>query len=280
MCGSVPACPYRHARSAAEQRGHPPRSFRPAGGRTGTTVVDDPDLEPRHTRNKPGSPSRLRSRSDGDPGGARQPHLDRLTATSRPMGAGHSPLSRQIYHGTMLAGLRQTGSEDSPLIPMRRCSDRRQSARPWLFPMLIDCCQSVRLWLFPVLIDCCGLVIALPGSPAMRTPHSALPAAVRTPHRNGLAGAAGAAPGTLHPDADRPFSRQAGQIPRRHRAASRALRATALRVPAGPPAAALDPTPGGAGRRPRRPPGRPEPSRPAASTSTQRRFRRNRRWGP
>ena len=113
----------------------------------------------------------------------------------------------------------------------------------------------------------------------MRTPLSALPAAVRTPHRNGLADAAGAAPGTLHPDADRPFSRQAGQIPRRHRAASRALRATALRVPAGPPAAALDPTPGGAGRRPRRPPGRLEPSRPAATT-THRRFRRNRRRRP
>ena len=39
-------------------------------------------------------------------------------------------------------------------------------------------------------------------------------------------------------------------IPRRSRAASRALC-----VPAGPPAAALDPGPGGVGRRPRRPPG-------------------------
>jgi hypothetical protein len=39
-------------------------------------------------------------------------------------------------------------------------------------------------------------------------------------------------------------------IPRRHQAGSRARG-----VPAGPPAAALDPGPGGAGRRPRRPPG-------------------------
>jgi hypothetical protein len=51
---------------------------------------------------------------------------------------------------------------------------------------------------------------------------------------NGLAGGAGAASGTLHPDADRPFSRPPGPIPRRARGASRALR-----VPAGPPAAAL-----------------------------------------
>jgi hypothetical protein len=49
-------------------------------------------------------------------------------------------------------------------------------------------------------------------------------------------------------------------IPRHHRAASRARG-----VPAEPPAAALDPGPGGAGRRPRRPPGRPEPGRPATS---------------
>src|SRR6266542_1937097 len=53
--------------------------------------------------------------------------------------------------------------------------------------------------------------------------------------RNGLAGSAGAAPGSLHPDADRPLPRPPGQIPRRCRGASRALR-----VPARPPAAALD----------------------------------------
>jgi hypothetical protein len=50
-------------------------------------------------------------------------------------------------------------------------------------------------------------------------------------------------------------------IPRHERAASRAHG-----VPAGPPAAALDPGPGGVGRRPHRPPGRLEPGRPAAST--------------
>ncbi len=77
---------------------------------------------------------------------------------------------------------------------------------------------------------------------------------------NGLAGSAGAASGTLHPDADRPCSRPPGQIPRCCRAASRALR-----VPAGPPAAALDPDPGCAGRRPRRPPGGRRRGRPASS---------------
>ena len=50
-------------------------------------------------------------------------------------------------------------------------------------------------------------------------------------------------------------------VPRRQRVASRARG-----VPAGPPVAALDPGPGGAGRRPRRPPGRLEPGRPAART--------------
>jgi hypothetical protein len=55
-------------------------------------------------------------------------------------------------------------------------------------------------------------------------------------------------------------------IPRRSRAVSRALG-----VPAGPPAAALDPGPGGAGRRPRRPwggrsqAGRPRPPTPGDS---------------
>jgi hypothetical protein len=76
----------------------------------------------------------------------------------------------------------------------------------------------------------------------------------------------------LHPNADRPCSRPPGRIPRHHRAASQALR-----VPAGPPAAALDPGPGGTGRRPRRPPGRPAAGRPAASTPRRPapRFRRN-----
>jgi hypothetical protein len=53
---------------------------------------------------------------------------------------------------------------------------------------------------------------------------------------NGLAGVAGAVSGSLLPDADRPFSRPSGELPRRCRSRSRALR-----VPAGPPAAALDP---------------------------------------
>jgi hypothetical protein len=80
------------------------------------------------------------------------------------------------------------------------------------------------------------------------------------PAGNGLAGGAGATSGPLPPAADRPCSQPPGHIPRHHRAASRALR-----VPAGPPAAALDPGPGGTGRRPRRPPGRPAAGRPAAS---------------
>jgi hypothetical protein len=68
----------------------------------------------------------------------------------------------------------------------------------------------------------------------MRTTH---PDHLFVPGRigNGLAGGAGAASGSLLPDADRPFSRPSGQLPRRHRHRSRALR-----VPAGPPAAALD----------------------------------------
>ena len=65
-----------------------------------------------------------------------------------------------------------------------------------------------------------------------RRPTLSLPA-------DGLAGGAGAASGTLHPDADRPCSRPPGRIPRRCRAVSRALR-----VPAGPPAAALAPARG------------------------------------
>jgi hypothetical protein len=77
---------------------------------------------------------------------------------------------------------------------------------------------------------------------------------------NGLAGGAGAAAGPLPPAADRPFSQPPGRIPRRSRAAARALR-----VPAGPPAAALEPGPGGAGRRPRRLPRRPAAGRPAAT---------------
>jgi hypothetical protein len=80
---------------------------------------------------------------------------------------------------------------------------------------------------------------------------------IRSGNGNGLAAGGGAAAGSLHPAADRPFSQPPGPIPRRCRAASRALR-----VPAGPPAAALDPGPGGAGRRPRRPPGA-APGRPA-----------------
>jgi hypothetical protein len=92
------------------------------------------------------------------------------------------------------------------------------------------------------------------------------------PAGNGLAGGAGATSGPLPPAADRPCSQPPGHIPRHHRAASRALC-----VPAGPPAAALDPGPGGTGRRPRRLPGRPAAGRPAASTPRRPapRFRRN-----
>ena len=69
----------------------------------------------------------------------------------------------------------------------------------------------------------------------MRSPH---PGHLLVPPLvdNGLAGVAGAASGSLLPNADRPFSRPSGQLPRRCQPRSRALR-----VPAGPPAAALDP---------------------------------------
>jgi len=80
------------------------------------------------------------------------------------------------------------------------------------------------------------------------------------PAGNGLAGGAGATSGPLPLAADRPCSQPPGHGPRHHRAAARALC-----VPPGLPAAALDPGPGGAGRRPRRPPGRPATGRPAAS---------------
>jgi hypothetical protein len=89
---------------------------------------------------------------------------------------------------------------------------------------------------------------------------------------NGLAGGAGAAAGPQPPAADRPCSQPPGHIPRHHRATARALC-----VPAGPPTAARDPGPGGTGRRPPRPPGRPAAGRPAASTPSRPapRFRRN-----
>jgi hypothetical protein len=78
---------------------------------------------------------------------------------------------------------------------------------------------------------------------------------------NGLAGGADAAPGNPAPGRGPAVVAATRPIPRRSRAASRARG-----VPAGPPAAALDPGPDGAGRRPRRPPGRPGPGRSAAST--------------
>jgi len=61
----------------------------------------------------------------------------------------------------------------------------------------------------------------------------------------------------LHPDADRPLSRPPG---RSHAATGSWSRARGVR--AGPPVAALDPSPAGAGRRPRHPPG-PVGARPA-----------------
>jgi hypothetical protein len=85
--------------------------------------------------------------------------------------------------------------------------------------------------------DCCGGVMERPR---------------RRCRRRGRAPAPGRGPAVVA--ATRP-------VPPRLRTASRARG-----VPAGPPAAALDPGPGGVGRRPRRPPGRPEPGRPAAST--------------
>ena len=96
--------------------------------------------------------------------------------------------------------------------------------------------------------------------------------AIWPPAGNGLAGGAGATSGPLPLAADRPCSQPPGHGPRHHRAAARALC-----VPPGLPAAALDPGPGGAGRRPRRPPGRPAAGRPAASTPPRPtpRFRRN-----
>jgi len=89
---------------------------------------------------------------------------------------------------------------------------------------------------------------------------------------NGLADGAGAASGPLHPDADRPLSRPPG---RSHVAPGPGQ--GRFCVPAGPPVAALDPGPGGAGWRPRRPwGGRGQAGWPRAPASGW--FRRNRVW--
>ncbi len=77
----------------------------------------------------------------------------------------------------------------------------------------------------------------------LKLAHSPVVAGPPRSQRNGLAGGAGAASGTLHPDADRPCSRPPGRIPRRSPSPIRALRG-----PSDRPAAALDAAVGVAGR--------------------------------